>query len=122
MSAFLKLENFDKELIEEISAFSGHSPTLVRDVLELVFLRQIENIMRGVDFRVPYIGRVKPIYNGDVFVGGEREADVTCLFAPSELLKRIIGDINDGESDILSDLLNKKFKSALQEKLQEKVE
>lgn len=119
MPSYLKLDNFEKELIEEISTLSGHSPNLVRDILELTFLRQLESVMDGKDFRVPYIGRVKPIYNGDVYVGGEREADVTCLFAPSDLLKRIIGDIHDGESDILADLLQKKIKSALQEKLED---
>ena len=119
MPAFLKLENFEKELIEEISTLSGHSPNLIRDVLELTFLRQLELLMQGKDFRVPFVGRVKPMYAGDNFVGGEKEAIVTCLFAPSELLKRVVGDINDGGSDILSDLLQKKLKSALQEALEE---
>lgn len=119
MSSYLKLGSYEKALIEEVSTMSDYSPTIIRDVLELVFLHQIESIMQGKDFKVPYIGRVKPIYNGDTFVGGEREADVTCLFSASDLLKRIIGDIQDGESSILADLLPKKVKSALQETLEQ---
>ena len=120
MPAYLKIDTYNKELIEEVSLLSGHSPNVVRDVLESTFLTQTETLFENSSFSIPYVGRIKVVYDGEAFVEGEKEAQVTCLFAASDLLKRIVGDIQDGSSEILSDLLKMKLKSSLQEKLEEK--
>jgi hypothetical protein len=98
MAINLKLDEFEKDVIEEIATLSGHSSGVVRDILESTFL-----------------GSVLVRYKGDEYISGTRVAHVECFFAASDLFKRLIGDIHDGESDLISQLLQKKIKSALQD-------
>jgi hypothetical protein len=115
MAVNLRLDEFEKGILEEIATLSGHSFATVRDILESAFLRQLEYVMNGEPVAVPYLGTIKVIYKGDNYVSGTRVADVECHFETSELFKRLVGDIQDGESDLISQLLQKKIKSALQE-------
>jgi hypothetical protein len=119
MGVNLSLGDFEKSLITEISALSGHSVAMVRDVLEATFLRQLEQHMNDKDITIPFVGDVHIKYLGDNLVSGNRLTDMDCFIAPSELLKRLVGDIQDGESDIITQLLQRKIKSALQVKLEE---
>ena len=113
----LKLSDFDVGLIEEVSTLSGYSEQTVREVMELIFFRQLEQAMQNQDLHIPFLGKIHVVHQGDVFVGGTREAKFDCLFAPSDLFKRVEGDIIDGDSELLFDIFNKKIGSVLQEKL-----
>ena len=114
----LKLNEYESELIEEISTLAGYSESTVRDIQELTLFRQLEDAMREKDIRIPFIGKLHVVHHGDTYVNGTREANVECFFAPSDLFKRIIGDIVDGDSELLADLLQKKIGAVLQEKLE----
>ena len=120
MATNLRLEEFEKSVIEEIATLSGHSVATVRDVLESTFLRQLEFIMCDEEIMVPFLGSVLVRYKGDNYISGLREANVECFFAASDLLKRVVGDIQDGESELIGQLLQKKIKSGLQEILEDK--
>jgi hypothetical protein len=115
MAINLKLDEFEKDVIEEIATLSGHSSGVVRDILESTFLRQLEFAMNNEEVIVPFLGSVLVRYKGDEYISGTRVAHVECFFAASDLFKRLIGDIHDGESDLISQLLQKKIKSALQD-------
>jgi hypothetical protein len=117
--AYLKLKEFEKNLIEEISTLSGHQPLVIREILEFTFLRQLEQYMKGENITVPYLGRIKIQYKGDTVSFGAKQAEIEVFFSPSDLLRRLVGDISDGESEIIDTLLIKKVESALQAKLDE---
>lgn len=115
MAISMRLDEFEREVVEEIATLSGHSPTTVSDILESTFLRQLEFAMNNEEVVVPFLGLMLVRYKGDEYISGTRVAKVECFFAPSDLFKRLIGDIHDGESDLISQLLQKKIKSALQD-------
>lgn len=115
----IKLDEHEKSLIEEISTISEYTEHNVRNVLEFSFYRQMEQLLEGEAISLPFIGKVKLAYEGDITLSNEREAIVTAQFTPSSLMKRIMGDIADGEADTLFYLLEKKFKRSLQDKLKD---
>lgn len=124
ISNVLRIGDYETELINEISAISTHKAATVRSILESTHLRQIESLLSSEDNQnyymdIPYIGTVHIIYNGDNYVSGAKISDITCYLEPSDLLKRLIGEIHDGESNIIWKISEKKITSALQQKLEE---
>lgn len=109
----LKLNNFEKNLVQEISTLSGYSQAIVREVLEFTFIRQVEQYFANQTMPVPFIGEIRIEYNGDVFIEGEREAVIDTNFTPTSLLKRVVGDVEDGDTTLLKDLLEQKIKPAI---------
>ena len=91
----------------------------VRNILEFSFLRQLEQLLNGEELSLPYIGKIKLTFEGDVIRSNEREAVISAQFTSSALMKRIMGDVADGESGALHYLLEKKFKKSLQDKLKD---
>ena len=103
------LNNFERDLIEEISLIQDIPPAKIRDILEAVFLRQIENYLDKEEVRIPYMGKVLIKYKGDTINNNIRSADLDIFFAPSELLRRVIGGIEDKEPTLLYDLFSSKI-------------
>ena len=116
----IRLGNFEESLIDEISTLSGYSPLTVRDILESTFLRELEFCMQKEDIQIPFVGKVHVKYIGEEYINGARRAKIECFFSPSELLTKLLGDIEDGESDIINNFLQSKIKSALQDMLDKK--
>lgn len=112
--ASLKLDDFEKNLIEEISTLSGHSPTIIREVLESTFLRQLEFLLEGKEILVPFLGKLFVKYIEDEWIAGSKAAKVDAFFAPSDLLKRFVGEFKDGDSPTLNALMQRKLKGTLQ--------
>jgi hypothetical protein len=111
----LKLNEFEKTLINEISLLSGATNLAVREILEFAFLRQVEQYMNEEEIQVPFLGKLKVNYKGDSIVEGAKKADIEVFFSASDLLKYIVGNVQDGESDIIENLLKKKLKATLQD-------
>jgi hypothetical protein len=114
----LKLNEFEKNLVQEISMISGASELQVREILEFTFLRQIEQYIEESSFKIPFIGSCKVDYQGDDFVSGVKLARASLDLKPSSLLLRVIGEAEDGESAIIENLLQGKIKVALQATLE----
>lgn len=115
----LKLNQFEKSFVRDVSTLSGYPPTVIREVLEFMFLRQIEQYEDSGEMSIPFIGKVKIIDKGDIYVSGAKQADIDVLFAPTDLLKRVVGDVADGESSIIENLIQQKVENALETRLQE---
>ena len=113
----IKLSDFERTLIKEISTISDQSELAIREVLEYTLLRQAEQLLNGEPIIIPFLGELSVQYDGDDFEAGNRVARVKATFVASDLLKRLIGDVEDGESSILEDLLASKMKVALQQQL-----
>lgn len=110
----IKLEKFEKEIIREISTLSGYTELVVREVLEFTFLRQVEFLLSNEPVHIPFIGSMDVDYKGDEFEQGNRVAVMDCTLSPSDLFTRVVGDVADGESDIIKDILSKKVENELQ--------
>jgi len=115
----LKINDYETSLINEISAISSFKPLTIRNILESTFLRQLESLLSGEEIHVPFLGVLQVKYEGDDYVSGSRLAKLNVEFLPSELLKRLAGEIHDGESDIIWQLSERKIRSAAQRKLEE---
>ncbi len=109
----LKLNAFEKNLTQEISTLSGYSQAIVREVLEFTFIRQIEQYLATQKMPVPFLGDLLIDFKGDVYIEGEKEAVIETSFESSQLLKRMVGDIEDGDIPIIKDLLEQKIKPAI---------
>lgn len=113
----LKLNDFEKSLIQEISTISGYSELQVREILEFTFIRQIEQYIEKGVIDIPFIGKCKITYEGDEFVSGAKRAKIQTETTPSDFLVRVIGEAEDGESVVIENLLQSKIKGALQSAL-----
>jgi hypothetical protein len=109
----LKLNNFEKNLVQEIATLSGYSQAIVREILEFTFIRQIEQYFANQTMPVPFVGDIRIEYKGDTYIEGEREAIINVNIDPSSLLKRVVGDIEDGDTTLLKDLLEQKIRPAI---------
>lgn len=116
----IKLNDFEKVLIKEISTLSDQNEYAIREVLEYTLLRQVEQLLNNDPISVPFLGELELSYTGDEFEAGAKVATMTATFNPSALLKRLVGDAEDGESSILEDLLSSKMKTALQQQLNQR--
>ena len=114
----LKLNEFEKNLVQEISVISGTPEMQVREVLEFTFLRQIEQYIETGEVNLPFIGKCKIEYLGDEYVAGPKLAKVKIETIPSPLLLRVVGEAEDGESAIIENLLQGKIKVAFQSTLE----
>lgn len=120
MSSHLSLNDFEKGIIEEVAVLTDQSPLAIREILELLFLRQIDSYISGEDITVPFLGKLKVKYKGDFLSGGERVADLDIFFSPSDLTRRLVGDIEDGDSSTIKDLMEKKISLELRNILEER--
>lgn len=111
----LKLNSFEKDLVQEISTLSGYSPAIVREVLEFTFIRQIEQYFADNKLPVPFLGELLVKFKGDEFVNGEKDAIIDTTFLPSSILKTVVGEIEDGDMELIKNLLEQKVKAALSE-------
>jgi hypothetical protein len=113
--SYIRLDDFEKSLIEEISTLSSNSPIAVRDILEATFLRQLESLLEGKEIIIPFLGKILVKYLEDEWIAGAKSAKIDVFFSPSDLLKRFVGEIHDGDSQTLNTLIQKKIKGVLQE-------
>jgi len=120
MSSRLALSDYEKPIMEELSILTDETPLKVRDIQEQLFLHQLDNYANGRDILIPFWGKIKIKYNGDFLSGGERVADLDIFFSPSELARRLIGDIEDGESEVLRELMQKKISMELRDVLDQR--
>ena len=117
--SFLKLNEYDTSLVNEISAMSTFKPTTVRTILESALMRQVESLLKGDEVQIPFLGKLKIEYVGDDFISGAKLAKINVTFEPSDLLVRLAGEAHDGESDLIWQLSERKIRSAAQKKLEE---
>lgn len=66
-------------------------------ILESILIWVILSYLDDDSFRLPYLGDVKVHHDGDIIIGGEKEAQLTVTINPTDLLKRIIGQIEDNK-------------------------
>jgi len=105
MSANLLLSSFEKSFIDEMATIQSISPLKVREIMEAIFIRQLEAIAEHKEVHIPYIGKA---------LIRTTEEGLNILIIPSELLKTIVNQLETGNNKVLYDLFEKKISSKLQ--------
>ena len=116
--ALLKTDNDTKQLILEVSALSGYSQNVVKEVLEYLLVSWAICVVDKPDdfaeLKIPYLGSVKVKYKKDIInKEGELETEVDSFVDLSDYFKKLVGDLySEGISDIVP-LLSKKIEQAV---------
>ena len=114
----LKTDNNTKQLILEVSALSGYSQNVVKEVLEYLLVSWaicvVDNPDSFAELKIPYLGSVKVKYKEDIVNNeGELETVVDSFVDLSAYFKKLVGDLySEGISDLVP-LLSKKIEQAV---------
>lgn len=115
---FLKLDDETRHTIEEISALSGIQRDVIREVWEFTFIRWVEQITREPaklnNLQVPFLGTVGVRYVEDQLgMDGTIETTVDSFISLFQFFKKVIGEVYDGKTGVLQDLLELKIDNAI---------
>lgn len=114
----LKLDEDTKRTILEISALSGYTQNVVKEVLEYLaysWAVKLADKPEGyVPLNVPYMGVVNVKYRKDTITSaGELETEVDVLTGLSPSFRKMVGDIHDEGYLELVPLMQKKIEQAV---------
>jgi hypothetical protein len=114
----LKLNEVDKQLVDEISALSGISKDVIREVWEYMVIRWAEQISRAPEkaheLEIPFLGTVYVKYmNDEETPEGYLQTNVDSFIGLSSQFKKLIGDIVDERDSVVTDLLKQKIEQSL---------
>jgi hypothetical protein len=116
---FIKIDNDEtKSLIEEISAISGFSKEIIREVWEFTLFKWVEKITTNPKklntLVVPFLGKVGIRYEHDsIKEDGTLNTEVTSVISLDSTFKKLVGDIVDEGHSIITEALEKKIDNAL---------
>lgn len=117
-NTFLKLDDECKNIMQEISALSGYSQGIIKEVLEYFLIDWALKIVDKPDdfaeLPIPFIGKIKVKYTGD-----KKESDDTISTnVDAEILlndsfKKLIGDLHDEGRTEIDKALQRKIDTAV---------
>lgn len=115
---YLKIDDEQKQLIEEISALSGIQRDVIKEVFEFQLIRWAEKIAESPDklvsLKIPFLGSIAVKYDSDeILESGEMTTNITSFHAVDDSFKKLVGDIHDEADNVVIELLMKKIKSAV---------
>jgi len=115
---YIKLDEENRRLIEEISALSGIQRDVVREVWEFTLLRWIELLTKNPEklqtLVIPFLGSVGVKYTGDTLTTeGVLETQAQAFISLSPLFKKILGEVYDEKSNLITDILEKKINDSI---------
>jgi hypothetical protein len=115
---FLKLDNEEKVLIEEVSALSGIQKEVLRECWEFLLIHWAEQLAANPDkvtkLHIPFLGVVAVRFKDDeVLATGELQANVDAFVALTPQFRKLVGDIHDEGECLVTDLLRKKIETAI---------
>lgn len=102
------LKDIEMETLEEIRILSGLPMEQVRAVFRAFVIYSAMNYSEKEKLHLPYVGNLYVKYLGDEVTDEGREAKVTGFFSPTEVFKKIVGQIEDsrnGEDNFSNNLL-----------------
>ena len=113
-----KLDEITKRTISEISALSGYTNNVVREVLEfLAYLWAVklaENPDKYTELIIPYMGAANVRYREDkINNSGEIETEVDVLMDLSKNFKKLVGDLHDEGYTELVPIMQKKLDQSI---------
>ena len=113
-SNILKLDEETKILISEISALSGYSQTVIKEIVEYMLVNWVVKIADNPDslasLSIPYLGKLNVKYEGDrLMPSGEITTDVLAETDLSPAFRKLIGDLHDEAKTEVEDALRRKI-------------
>ena len=117
-NTFLKLDDECKNIVQEISALSGYSQIIIKEVVEYFLIDWALKIVDKPDdyaeLSIPFIGKVKVKYLGDKKEDNDTistEVDAVLELSPS--FKKLIGDLHDEGRTEIDKALQRKIDTAV---------
>lgn len=117
-NTFLKLDDECKNILQEISALSGYSQIIIKEVMEYFLidwaLKIVDNPDNYAELSIPFIGKVKVKYLGDKKEDNDTistEVDAVLELSPS--FKKLIGDLHDEGRTEIDKALQRKIDTAV---------
>lgn len=117
-NTFLKLDDECKNILQEISALSGYSQIIIKEVMEYFLIDWALKIVDKPDdyaeLSIPFIGKVKVKYLGDKKEDNDTiSTEVDAILELSPSFKKLIGDLHDEGRTEIDKALQRKIDTAV---------
>lgn len=117
-NTFLKLDDECKNILQEISALSGYSQIIIKEVMEYFLIDWALKIVDKPDdyaeLSIPFIGKVKVKYLGDKKEDNDTiSTEVDAVLELSSSFKKLIGDLHDEGRTEIDKALQRKIDTAV---------
>ena len=117
-NSFLRIDEECKNIIQEISALSGYSQIIIKEILEYFLidwsLKIVDNPDNYAELLIPFIGKLFIKYDGDKKVNPEEiTTKVSSHIEINESFKKLIGDLHDEGRTEIDRALQRKIDNAV---------
>lgn len=117
-NTFLKLDDECKNILQEISALSGYSQIIIKEVMEYFLIDWALKIADKPDdyaeLSIPFIGKIKVKYLGDKKEDNDTiSTEVDAVLELSTSFKKLIGDLHDEGRTEIDKALQRKIDTAV---------
>jgi len=117
-SSLLKVSEETKNVILEVSALSGISQNVVKEVFEYLLInwaiKIVDNPDKFANLDIPYLGSVSVKYSGDkVLPTGELYTELESYSDINDNFRSLVGTLHDEGRTELIPLLSKKIEQAI---------
>jgi len=110
----------DKQTIYEIHNLSTDiSLSDIERVCELLLTKIVLDYADEIPTRIPFLGDFEISYQGDEIIEGKKQAKLLLTLDPDNLIKNLVGRIEDGEINEIDEELIKDVILDLREKIEE---
>lgn len=99
MQSVIQYTENDNFMFDSLSILTGLTFEQVKEVFEYLLVLQFTQYMEEKPIAVPYLGTIAVEYEKDEILRGHKRAVLKTNFKDSELLKRIVGEIEDGSNE-----------------------
>lgn len=103
----------EKDLVYRVHLLSGKSMADISEMFESFCICMVLSCLEEEDLCIPMIGSMSVKYDGEEISAIGKEAKVNINVNPSKFLKKVIGQIKDGEESDIEKSLENKVKSIL---------
>lgn len=117
-NSFLKLDDECKSIIQEISALSGYSQIIIKEVMEYFLidwaLKIVDSPNDYAELPVPFVGKIFVKYEGDRRLPTEEvTTDISSYLEVNDSFKKLIGDLHDEGRSEIDKALQRKIDTAV---------
>ncbi len=110
----IRFSNKEHAFIQKIHYLSGLPSEDIKEVWEAIVTQTIFNYMEDKPTSFPLIGEFNFKHIDDFISRGKKEAIIETEFVPCDFLKKIIGQIKDGEETEIEKLFKRKIRNSLE--------
>ena len=108
-----KFSQEEKDLIYRIHLLSGKSLSDINEMFESFCLCTVLACLEKETLQVPMIGEMEVKYTGEDISAVGKEAKVEISVTPNKFLRKVIGQVHDGEESDIEKSLELKIRNIL---------